>query len=90
MNTIDKYILLITQFVIGEITASQFEDRYLEIFKNESNQLPEHVYNILNKLFSNVDSYCDDPNLRDEEDLDDEALLVCAKEALENLKRRVF
>lgn len=86
MSTIEKYILLITQFVTGEITASQFEGRYLEMFKNESDQFPEHVYDVLNKLFSDVDTYCDDPDLRDEEDLDDEALLVCAKEALESLK----
>lgn len=86
MSTIEKYILLITQFVTGEITASQFEGQYLEMFKNESNRFPEHAYGVLNKLFSDVDAYCDDPDLRDEEDLDDEALLVCAKEALESLK----
>ena len=86
MSTIEKYILLITQFVIGEITAPQFENRYLEVFKKETDQLPEYVYDALNKLFSDVDSYCADPGLRDDEDLDDNELLACAKEALESLK----
>lgn len=86
MSTIEQYILLITQFVIGEITASQFESRYLKMFKNEEDQFPEHVYDALNKLFSDVDCYCGDPDLRDDEDLDDEELLGCAKQALESLK----
>ena len=86
MSTIEQYILLITQFIVGEITTSQFESRYLEMFKNETNQFPESVYDVLNKLFSDVDSYCGDPDLRDDEDLGDEELLDCAKEALERLK----
>lgn len=86
MSTIEKYILLITQFVLGEITAPQFEDRYLVMFRNETDQFPEHVYKVLNKLFTDVDSYCGDPDLRDDEDLDDGGLQSCAKEALTRLK----
>ena len=86
MSTVEKYILLITQFVTGEITPSQFEGSYLEMFKNEKIQFPEHVYDVLNKLFSDVDSYCEDPDLRDDEDLGSEELLNSAKEALDSLK----
>lgn len=85
MSTIEQYILLITRFVAGEITASQFESRYLEMFKNEADQFPEHAYDALNKLFSDVDCYCSDPHLRDDEDLNDEELLGSAKHALESL-----
>ena len=51
MSTIEKYILLITQFVTGEIAAPQFEVSYLEMFKNESEIFPEKTYGVLNELF---------------------------------------
>ena len=82
---IEQYILLITQFVTGVISAPQFEQSYLDMFKHESNELPEHVYEVLNGLFSDVDAYCGDPYLRDEDDLDDDQLIECAKAALERL-----
>ncbi len=85
MSTIQKYILLITQFVTGEIAASQFEASYLDTFKNESEIFPEKIYGVLNELFLDVDAYCSDPDLRDEEDLDDQELLERAKEALTKL-----
>ena len=85
MNTIAKYILLITQLVTGEITVSQFETSYLEMFKNESGILPEDVYDVLNNLFLDVDAYCGDAELRDDEDLDDDGLVASAKEALKKL-----
>jgi hypothetical protein len=82
---IARYILLLTQFVAGEITADQFEHSYLEMFKSEKEKFPENVYEVLNNLFLDVDAYCGDPSLRDEEDLDDEGLRVSAKEALKKL-----
>jgi len=41
---IARYILLLTQFVAGDITADQFEHSYLEMFKNEKEKFPENVY----------------------------------------------
>lgn len=85
MSTIDKYILLITQFVSFEITPSEFEVSYLKMFKNESEMLPEKTYAVLNELFHDVDAYCSDPSLRDEDDLDEHELLKRAEEALTRL-----
>lgn len=85
MSTISQYILLLIQFVTGKITATQFELAYLEMFKNETEAFPEDIYETLNNLFSDVDAYCGDPSLRDEEDLDDEGLMASAKRALERL-----
>lgn len=82
MNPIEKYILLITQFVTGEITAPQFEVLYLNMFKNELEIFSEKNYALLNELFFNVDAYCSDPSLRDENDLSDQELLERAKQAL--------
>lgn len=87
MSATEKYTALITQFVDGKISASQFEASYLELFKNETEILPEDVYSVLNSLFSDVDAYCKDPVLRDNDDLNEDELLVCAKEALKNIKR---
>ena len=85
MSTIARYILLLTQFVTGKITAAQFEHAFLKMFKEETEIFPEDIYEVLNKLFLDVDAYCGDPSLRDEEDLDDEKLLAGAKEALKKL-----
>ena len=85
MSTIDKYILLLTQFVNSEIAASEFDTLYLEQFKKETETFPEEIYDILNNLFSDVDAYCEDPDLRDDEDLDEDELLISAKKALEEL-----
>lgn len=85
MRAIDKYILLITQFVAGDVTEVQFETSYLRMFKSESMVLSEESYDVLNELFICVDAYCSDPHLRDEEDLDDLELLESAKEALKKL-----
>ena len=84
IECLEQYILLITQFVAGDITASQFEVSYLEMFKNESRELPEDIYNVLNGLFSDVDVYCGDSELRDD-DLGDEELLSSARNALKKL-----
>lgn len=85
MSVLENYISLITKFVSGEITASQFEELYLEMFKNESEILPEETFYILNELFLDVDAYCNDLLLRGEDDLGDSELLQSAKRALESL-----
>jgi len=85
MSTIAQYILLLTRFVTGEITPAQFELEYLKMFKNETTIFPENVYQALNNLFLDVDAYCEDSSLRDEENLDDEGLVAGAKETLNKL-----
>ena len=86
MNEVDfvleEYVSKIRQFVDGDITACQFEESYLKIFKNEEKVLPEDVFEVLNELFTDVDSFCSDPELRDDEDLDDAELLNRAEVAL--------
>ncbi|WP_046006447.1 colicin immunity domain-containing protein [Pseudoalteromonas rubra] len=82
---LEPYILLVTQFVVGEVTAGQFEASYMDMFKNESREIPDDIYDVLNDLFSDVDAYCGDPDLRGDEDLDELTLLSRAKEALRKL-----
>jgi hypothetical protein len=82
MNPVDKYISLIKQFISGEITAPQFERSYLQLFKKETEILPEYLYTALNNLFISVDLYCSEENLRDNDDIGDHELLQKAKETL--------
>jgi len=81
----EKYILLMTRFAEGEISAPQFESSYLEMFKGEACELPDGIYSVLNNLFLDVDAYCAEADLRDEEELDDDQLLASAKNTLEQL-----
>ena len=55
------------------------------MFKEETRVLPEDVYDALNNLFLDVDAYCGDVSLRDDEDLDEEDLVASVKEALKKL-----
>lgn len=82
---IEDYIATITKFVDGEITACQFEESYITLFKNEEKMFAQEVFETLHLLFTDVDAYCSDSELREEENLDDVELLHCAELALERL-----
>ena len=83
---IGPYLEMISDFVSGRISASEFEIAYLERFKNESSILPEQAFLILDGLFADVDAYCADPELRDADELDEEQLRDRCKLALEKLE----
>jgi len=57
-GVLERYVAKIRQFVDGDITACQFEESYLQIFKSEEKILPEDVFEVLNSLFADVDSFC--------------------------------
>lgn len=82
---LQKYKGLISAFTSGGMSSAQFESKYLDMFKAETFQFPEHIFDVLNTLFLDVDAYCADSALRDDEDLGDEELLARAKEALKDL-----
>ena len=81
----EPYYSLIDKFLKFEISASFFENQYLKMFKNQVDPLPDKEYTILNSLFCDVDAYCDDPDLRDEGDIDEESLRKSARLALEKM-----
>ena len=88
-ESLDKYISLLNQFVSGAITAPEFEISYLEMFKYDEDQtdIPAFAWRALNELFLDTDAYCADPDLRDENDLDEKQLLASAQRALDILRR---
>ncbi|WP_328185043.1 colicin immunity domain-containing protein [Marinobacter sp. OP 3.4] len=83
---IDVYASLIEQFISGAITSYEFEDRYLRLFKEDSRSFSGAEYDILNRLFTDLDAYCPHPGLRGEDDISDEQLVASARSALRQLR----
>ena len=65
-DVLTKYKMLIYRFINREISASEFESRYLKMFKNETEIFGEHVFDILEDLFTSADGYVADPERRKE------------------------
>lgn len=80
------YQQLVESFVAGKLSAVQFEATYLRLFKHDTSRSKE-VYPILSNLFWAVEDFCIYPELRDENDLDENQLLQAAKVALEDLRK---
>ena len=73
-------LVLIDLFISGEMTAPEFENQYTALWREDrdsdelKNQIKE-TQRYFDSVFSAVDSYCSDPDLIDEDDLDDQGLL---------------
>src|SRR5579859_7723381 len=84
-DPIKKYRFLIQSFLDKRLTALEFERQFLRLFKDEPDPLASEAYEILNKLFSDVDAFCANPSLRSSKDLDELALVQSAENALRAL-----
>ena len=85
-HTLEDYIHLIEAFTTRKTSAAEFEREYLQLFKEDNTQWPDAQFQVLDTLFADVDAYCADPKLRDEDDLDEEALRSRAEAALSRLR----
>ncbi len=63
IQKIDEYVSLISGFISGDIDAVEFRDRYLDKFKNEEVSLPEKSFDVLDRLFGDIDSFTEDDDL---------------------------
>ncbi len=96
-DVLAKYKMLIHRFINREISAPEFESCYLKMFKNETAIFGEHVFDILEYLFTSADGYVADPQWREElraanpdlrkygQYLDDDELRADAREAYRQL-----
>ena len=85
---INTYRKLIFQFVNKEISADQFEKDYISLFRefrDTGKVLEDVVLDIISELFTDVDAYCSDPELRDDDDIDEIELISRAKLSLKKL-----
>ena len=62
---LETYRDLIRRFVIGDISADEFETDYLARFKDDPNQVIGDEFDILDELFADVDDYVSDPTPRE-------------------------
>ncbi|HLO50374.1 MAG TPA: colicin immunity domain-containing protein [Kamptonema sp.] len=83
----DKYIKLLQEFVGSNISADEFEQRFIQLFKNDNNLQPGREFKILDKLFADVDAYCSDPDLIEDPrfDIGEAQLQVSAEKTLDKL-----
>jgi hypothetical protein len=79
------YLVLMQSFNSRAITATEFESKYLAIFKSDQRSFPTEVFEVLNQLFTDVDVFVADPRIRGEKGLDEEQLLTCCRQAYEKL-----
>jgi hypothetical protein len=75
-----KLIELANLFISGQLVAPEFEKKYIDKWRenrdfNNKKDIDECTQIYLDSVFTALDVYCSDPNLRDENDFDDEELL---------------
>jgi hypothetical protein len=83
---LEPFVRLIDEFVRGLHSAAAFEVRYLSRFKGDNTAWTEAEFKILDGLFADVDAFCVNPDLRDEDDIDEDTLRSRAAVALGRLK----
>lgn len=84
-----EYKSLIEDFLEGKISAQEFERSYLSKFKNEPGGMDHALYEILQELFSAVDSYSPNATSKDKDPFttSEETLKEEARSSLRRLKR---
>jgi len=81
-----KYIRLLKDFINNKISSDEFEFQFMELFKKDF-FYSEIEFQILDKLFGDVDAYCNDSALFDPEfDIDEAQLRLSVKQALKALE----
>lgn len=60
---LEDYRLLLERFLHKEMSAKQFQTEFLDKFKNETRQLDLALFDLLDTLFGDVDSFCSEPEL---------------------------
>jgi hypothetical protein len=61
------YQSLISDFLCEKLTAEKFQKNYLNQFKNERTKFAQPIYDLLQELFGDLDSYTTDATLLAEE-----------------------
>ncbi|THF63408.1 colicin immunity domain-containing protein [Pseudothauera rhizosphaerae] len=86
-NAAVEYGLLLKKFLDGAISVDEFRVTYFDRFKNEG-RLNEPLFNLLDELFGDVDSFTTDQELLDENPefyLDEKGL----REKVQNVANRL-
>jgi len=83
-----SYVELLTEFLEERISVDKFGESFLEKFKEEKKFSSDKEFKVLDKLFGDVDAYCDEESeLFDLEfDVTEVELRESVKKALEQLQ----
>ncbi len=87
---LDLYTNLIRDYLNNRISTKCFEYTYLKLFKEETREMSSEEYSIINGLFMDVEAFCDDPTLRDANDIDEHELRKRCQIAFKKLQSRNF
>jgi len=75
---------IISCFVEKNLSARQFEKKFMQLFKYDKSCIGE-TYEVLSPLFWAVEDFCSYPELRDEDDIDEHQLMEVAKDTLKKI-----
>ena len=80
------YAVLLHYFVVEIISADEFEILFLRLYLSDSTKWSPEQFDLLDRLFGDVDTYCGDDELRDAVDgLDGATLRQRASSTLDAL-----
>lgn len=88
----DAFINTMLSFIDGRISAVEFEAQYSELWKEHRDsdvlyELNKAFEGTFDSMFTALDCFCSDPELRDSEDLDEKELLSSVRSALRRLDK---
>ncbi len=83
---LNLYISIINDFLNKKISSKCFEYIYLELFLTGEGKPSSEEYEVLNGLFMDVEAFCNDPSLIDEDDIGEAELRLSCEGYLEKLK----
>lgn len=82
----DQYVSVIREFLARQISAAEVGAQYTDMFQKQPHGLPEDVFNVLERLFLDLDTFCPDPSLRAPDSISEVQLREYCQEALNGLQ----
>jgi len=81
-----QYLDLMGEFASRRLSGADFETQYLSLFKQDDTRRAPLVFDVLDRIFGDVDAFSADPALRGEDGLDEAALRSRVAAALRELE----
>lgn len=81
-DPIQSFRNILRAFVRGEMSAGDFEARFIETWNAAPDGSLGEAFAALEQMFFDVDAFCLDPALRDDGDLDEAGLTASAEKTL--------
>jgi hypothetical protein len=88
-NAINSYLALLSEFLNGQMGVLDFQSAYLSKFKMETARFDDPTFDLLDRLFGDVDAYTSDQELLAENPsyyLDEDGLRIRVTQALNDLQ----